>query len=1036
MNAQVLYLPPFRLDFSNSQLWRGEQLVRLHPKAWAILRYLIEQKGRTVSSAELYHGVWQEVPVRADGIKVHINEIRKALGDDPRKPKFVETVQRKGYRFITSRDKPEQDFLPPLTDSQAALMETKPADSQDAWQPITANEQQKSDLVGRTRELDRLYSCLNIALTGQRQLVFVSGEPGLGKTALVRAFQEQLATTPHVWVTLGRCVEHYGSGEAYLPVLDALEQLQSEAKLSVLVPLLQRYAPTWLERLPSLLTLGARNVSSSVELSITRDRMLREFARAIEALTVQVPLVLILEDLHWSDYSTLDLLSMLAQRQEPARLLVIGTYRPEEIHTNQHPLRSILQELHAHRRCHEIMLTPLSEEDVNTYLTTKFPIHIFPSALTRVLRRRTMGNPLFLTNLTETLIDRGSISSIDEKWTLTTPLTQLEQEVPESFRLLLERQSASLTAKEQQLLSAASVIGLEFSAAAVAAILESDVVVVEEQCEKLARRRQFLRPAGASEWPNGERAARYAFHHALLREAWSTRVSPARQQRLHLSFSKRLEIAYLHHEEEVAAELAMHFTEGRDLWRAIHYHNIAGEKASRQLAYQEAIAHFSQAVTLLDALPRSRKRSTQEVHLHLALAIPLITTKGWAASETRQAYARAHELSRQVGSLAEQFATLFGLWVVAYTRAELRTAYDLAQQLFHIAKRSRAPTLRMKAHHTLGNTLHRLGQLPAAREHLEQGVQLYLLHQSQMPARRYGLDDGVAGLGYLAWVQWALGYANQAQKTTAEMLTLARTLAHPLEVAWALNTAAWHAQFHRAAHTAQHHAEEELSLSKEHGFAQLHAVGTIVKGWTYATLGHYQEGIQVMEDGITAVGATGATIGRPRYLTALAETYGKVGQIGKARTLLSQAEKITAATEERFYEAELHRLRGELTVQQSQAQALQLKTTHPDVMQLPFHTEAQKHFRKAIVIARRQNAKIFELRATVSLARLLQQEGKRKQALQQLQQIYDWFTEGLATIDLQEARALLDELEESSADPKRALPIPPPRRAALATIIR
>lgn len=1034
MNAQVFYLPPFRLDFSNSQLWRGEQLVHLHPKAWAILRYLIDQGGRTVSRIELYHSVWKKITVRPDIIKVYINEIRKALGDDRHKPKFVETVPRKGYRFVLPRNKPEQDTPSPFPNFQVALTDTSNSDSQKTWQPNTTTEQQKSDLVGRTRELDRLYDCLNKALTGQRQIVFVSGDPGLGKTTLVRAFQEQLAATPHVWVTLGRCVEHYGAGEAYLPVLDALEQLQSEAKLSVLVPLLQRYAPTWLERLPSLLTLGTRDASSPIEPTITQDRMLREFARAIEALAVQIPLVLILEDLHWSDYSTLDLLTMLAQRQELARLLVIGTYRPEEIQADHHPLRSILQELHAHRRCHEVTLTPLSEEDVKTHLTTKFPIHTFPSTLTRVLRRRTAGNPLFLTNLTETLLNRGSISYIDKKWTLTTPLTQLEKEVPESFRLLLERQSASLTAEEQQLLSAASVVGLEFSAAAVAALLESDVVSVEEQCEKLARRRQFLHPAGASEWPNGERAARYAFHHALLREAWSARVSPARQQHLHLNFGKRLETAYLHHEEEVAAELAMHFTEGRDLWRATHYHYIAGEKANRQPAYQEAISHFSQAAALLDSLPHSRKRSTQELRLHLALATPLIATKGWAAAETGQAYSRAHELSRRVGSLAEQFAALCGLWVVAYTRAELRTADGLAQQLFYIAERSRVPALRMKAHHMLGNTLHRLGQLSAARKHLEQGIQLYLLHQPHIHAQRSGLDDGVAGLGYLAWVQWALGYADQAQKTIAEMLTLARILAHPLEVAWALNTAAWHAQFHKAVHTAQRYAEEELSLSKEHEFAQLQAVGTIIKGWTSATLGRFQEGIQVMEDGITATGATGATIGRPRYLTALAEAYGRVGQFDKAFALLAQAEKITSATEERFYESELHRLRGELTIQQSQAQALRFKTARPYMVELPFHAEAQKHFRKAIIIARRQDAKLFELRATVSLARLLQPQGKIKQAQQQLKQVYDWFTEGSTTADLQEARALLDELEGSAPDPKRALPIPVPRRAALAKI--
>lgn len=1034
MNAQVLYFPPFRFDFSNSQLWRGEQLLHLHPKAWAILRYLVEQKGRTVSHAEIYHNVWHEVTVRPDLIKVYINKIRKTLGDDLHNPRFVETVRHKGYRFVLPQDQatpgpPSSPLSPPV-----ACPETGRPDRREAWPPTLEPRQQQPALIGRTQALKQLYTYLNIALTGQRQIVFVSGEPGLGKSALVRTFQQQLVATPHIWVTLGRGIEHYGVGEAYLPVLDALEQLQSEAKLSILVPTLQRYAPTWLERLPSLSPLGVRDLSPSIARSITRDRMLREFSRAIETLTGQIPLVLILEDLHWSDYSTLDLLSMLSQRQELARLLVVGTYRPEEIQTDHHPLRSIVQELRAHRRCQEILLTPLSQKDVETYLLTKFPSHTFPVTFVQILHQRTAGNPLFLTNLTETLVDRGSITAIDKKWTLTTSLPQLEQEVPESFLLLLERQSASLTPEEQHLLSAASVIGLEFSAAAVAAIIDSDVVAVEEQCEKLVRRRQFLQSAGASEWPNGKRSARYTFHHALFREAWSARLAPARQQRLHLNFGNVLEKVYLRKEEEVAAELALHFTAGRDLWRAIHYHALAGAKANRQLAYQEAISHFSQAEALLDALPPSRKRATQELRLHLDLAMPIIATQGWAASEVGHAYAHAYELSKQVGSLVEQFAALCGLWVVAYTRAELESANDLAQQLFRIAKRSRTPELQMKAHHMLGNTLHRMGQLPEARHHLEQGVQLYRSHQLHKLTRQAGLDDGVAGLGYLAWVQWALGYADQAQKTITDMLTLARTLAHPLELAWALNTAAWHAQFHRASETAQRYAEEELLLSKEHAFAQLQAVGTIVKGWTYATLTRYQDAIPMMEDGVASARATGATIGRPRYLTVLAETYGRVGKFAEALALLSQAEKAASATEERFYEAELHRLRGEIVVQRSQAQVLRFKTTRPYVMELPFHVEAQKHFRKAIAVARRQDAKIFELRATVSLARLLQQQGKIKQALQQLRQIYDWFTEGLATTDLQDARVLLNELEDAATDSKRALPLPSPRRAALTRI--
>ena len=314
----------------------------------------------------------------------------------------------------------------------------------------------------------------------------VSGEPGLGKTTLVRAFQDELSLTPYVWTALGRCIEHYGAGEAYLPLLDALTQLQTEQQRSVLVPLLQQHAPTWLAQLPSLISEEQRQLVS-IAPTATRERMLREFAHLIETLTAQAPLVVILEDLHWSDPSTLDLLVALAQRRGPARLLLIGTYRPEAIYVDNHPFRSIVQELHAHRLCTELALAPLAETELQAYLTTHFPQNTFPTELARVLQARTEGNPLFLTNLLETFVSRGIFERRNGAWMLTQPLFTLAKETPESFRLLLERQIERLTGEEQQTLTAASLVGHEFSAATVAAALGKEVITVEARCESLAK---------------------------------------------------------------------------------------------------------------------------------------------------------------------------------------------------------------------------------------------------------------------------------------------------------------------------------------------------------------------------------------------------------------------------------------------------------------------------------------------------------------------------------------------------------------------
>ncbi|MGE0684532.1 MAG: AAA family ATPase [Candidatus Binatia bacterium] len=839
----MLHFPPFRLDLLNGLLWRGEQTVHLPPKPQAVLHYLIEKKARIVSSDELRQAVWPNITVGPGTIKVAIRTIRKALGDNPKHPQFIQTVPGVGYHFIGA----VQDLGPrEQYQEDSVTVEDSAAEGDDSAR-VSSPQSRPPPFVGRDVELEQLYNRLNEALLGRRQVIFISGEPGLGKTTLVRAFQDQLvATFPQIWTALGCCLERCGAGEAYLPILDALTQLQTEQQRSVLIPLLQQHAPSWLVQLPSLLSQEQRALIS-LSPAATRERMLREFAYMIEALTAQAPLVLLLEDLHWSDSSTLDLLVALAQRRNSARLLVIGTYRPEAAYADSHPFRSVFYELRAHSLCAELPLALWTETETRAYLTANFPMNTFPTELIGVLQERTEGNPLFLTSLLETFVNRGIFNRHHGGWVLTQPLTALAAETPESFRFLVERQIERLTEEERQILAAASVIGLEFSTAAVAYALEKDVVSIEAYCDSLARRRQFLCAAGNSEWPNGERAAQYAFLHALTREAWSLRIPAAQKQRLHQRVGECLEAAYRPREEDIAGELAMHFEAGRDARRAVRYHHIAGEKACEQFAYHEAIAHFSSALALLRVSPDDAGSTSLELQLQLALTHPLIAVKGWAAAETQQAYQRAHELSNTVGGPSEQFTTLFGLWLVAYTRAELSRAHELARQLLDVTRRPGDLTRRMEACHTLGNTLHRMGDLRLARHHLERGISLYDRQRHRLQTFLYGLDNGVAGLGYAAWVLWALGYIDQAQQKTDTMLVLARELSHPLNLAWALNSAAWHCQFQRDSHAAQQYAEDEIALCEEHHFSQLHAVGLIVQGWALASQKQPREGIRLME---------------------------------------------------------------------------------------------------------------------------------------------------------------------------------------------
>ena len=388
---------PFRLDPTNACLWRGDIRLALRPTPFAILQYFIEHPGQLVTKEELLGAVWADTRVSAAVLKGYIQQIRKALGDDARAPRFIETVQRRGYRFIA-----------PLTTVQPSLRLVSPG-----RQPLPLTPQSATP-VGRETELAQLQAWFEVARSGQRQIVFVSGEPGIGKTTLVEAFLERIDSIDgqRQRIARGQCVESYGPGEAYLPILEALGRLgragEHEQDGSILA-VLDRYAPTWLVQMPWLVDEARLADLQRKTHGTTQARMLREMAEAVEAMTTATPLLLVIEDLHWSDHATLDLIARLAQRPEPARLLLIATYRSTAIQTRGHPVQSLTQELQLHNRCQSLSLPFLTAEAVETYLAQRFP-GIPSRTLGRAFYQRTEGNPLFLVSLANDLIARDILT--------------------------------------------------------------------------------------------------------------------------------------------------------------------------------------------------------------------------------------------------------------------------------------------------------------------------------------------------------------------------------------------------------------------------------------------------------------------------------------------------------------------------------------------------------------------------------------------------------------------------------------------------
>ena len=984
-------------------------------------------------------------------LKFCIREIRAVLGDKPQAPRFIETLHRRGYRFIG-----------PVVSSQHSGVSSQNEENQKAkgksqkakvelHSPAPNPQHPAPTLVGRDAELAQLHNWLDKASNGERQIIFVTGEPGIGKTTLVETFLfgvrslesqeenqkskgksqkakiENLAPstqhlTPSPWLGCGQCIEHYGAGEAYLPIFSALGRLCREPGGQHLIDLLQQHAPTWLVQMPALLSVTELEVLQRKTQGATRERMLRELTEAVETLTAERPLVLWLEDLHWCDYATLDLISFLARRSEQARLLVIGAYRPVEVLAGDHPLHVVKQELQLHGQCEELVLGLLPEVEVGKYLAMKFPVearYVVPlQQLTREVHHRTEGNPLFMVNMVDYLLAQGALVRREGQWIVRRVAGAIEAGVPQNLQRMIEKQIDRLSLEEQRLLEAASIVGVEFSAVAVAAALGIGAEQVEECCEGLARRYFFLSPTGSAVWPDGTLAAYYGFLHALYQNVLYERVTMTRRQRLHQRIGEREENGYGEQAREIAGELAAHFARSRDYRRAVKYFGQAGAKAIGRSAHREAIGHLTKAIELLSTLPDTPERTQQEITLQVALGPALIATKGFAAPEVERAYARAQELCQQAGEAPRLFPVLVGLFRFYLLRAELRTAHELGQQCLSLAQSVQESALLLEAYMALGPPLLFLGKIASAREHTERGIALYDPQQHRSHALLYQLDPGVVCLAIAAWALWLLGYPDQACKRIHAALALAREISHPFSLALALLVAAVLRQLRQEEQAVNEGGEALMALSREQGFPHWLAWGAIVRGWALAEQGQAEEGIAQIHQGLTAYRATGAELFRPHHLTLLAEAYRKVGQAEEGLTALTEALAVADNTEERWYEAELYRLTGELTLQRatqkSKGKRQKAKIeTNPQPLTPSTQAavqEAEECFLKAIAIAQKQQAKSLELRATMSLARLWQQQGKTIEAHKLLAEIYAWFTEGFDTKDLQEARALLDSL--------------------------
>lgn len=974
-----LHFGPYRLLGPQGPLFRGNQRVKLKPKALAVLWELARQSGAVVTKTALRNAVWPKAVVGEDAIAFQIQALRRIFGDDAKHPRYIATAHRIGYSFVA----------PVTTDAESAHLDPGHRDDEDSAAPATGEiARTAATVVGRDEQLTRLNEHYAKALRGERQVVFVSGEAGIGKTTLVERFIAQATDTPRVG--RGQCVEQHGAGEAFLPVLDAFASLCRQPRGPQVVDALRRIAPTWLLQLPALLSPEDLAALQMRVTGIARERMLREIADALEAITARSALILVLEDLHWSDPSTIEMLSLLARRVERARLLVIGTYRRTDATVSNLPLGAMKRELVARGLAAEIALGNLPRADVQSYLAQRFPDAGDPGRLSTFVYRRTEGHPLFMAQVADYLAQQEGPPDQTIEQAEKTP----DAVVPQGLRELIEVQLGRLTDEDRNVLEIASVAGAEFSVVSLAAAARMPVENAETCCERLARHGQFIEGRGLTTLPDGTVSGRFGFRHALYQDVLYGRLSARQQIQAHRAIGLSEEGGYGARSEEIAAELAMHFERGRDFSRAVHHCGQAGDNALRRSANAEAIAHFEKALQLLlTHLPPTAERAKRELRLQVGLSLALTMTQGYSAPEVERVNARAHELCQHMEETPEISPALFRIERCYLVRGEIRTARDIGDRLLRIAERAGSAPLLSQAHTAASFEFFARGDFAAAQNHAEQSV------EADDP-RRYGTaavasaDDSSAVAHMIrAFALQVRGFSEQAQQSLQKGSALADRLGHPFALGGKLLSIA---DFHflrrdsRAVHAS---AAATIAHSVREGFPYYVARAMVLRGWALAEQGQTETGMADIRQGLAGFDTMGARLWVPCCLGLQAEACGRAGDLDQALRLVSEALETAGRTGERQYEAELHRLRGEFLQQQS----------------LSNRAAAEESFHRAIVVARHQGAASYELRSTISLARSWRQSGKGEAAHRVLSGIVGAFTEGLNSIDLRAARKLLAE---------------------------
>lgn len=983
----------FEVDRGRGALLRAGVPVPLRPKAWEVLLFFVDHPDELLSGDAILDAIWGHVAVTPKTLANVIGELRQALGDDSSNPQYIETVHRRGYRF-RGLGSPQ-----PRRDEHPAASASIP-------------------LIGRARELDRLDDCWLRALGGQRQMVFLVGEPGIGKTRLIDEFVSRFsAVTAAVsapdapLVRRGQCVERHGLHEAYMPLLDAISHVASPSDASVTHDLLAQFAPSWLELLPGLAPLGDTPPPTLPTAGFAPMRMLREGLQFFDVWARKSPLLLILEDLHWADVETIEFLAALVRRSQPARLMIVGSYRGAEARL-LHGLLAKFADEACLAGATRLALENFSPGEILVFLEQALGGPADPD-LVSIVEDHSDGNPFFVRAVVDHLRDTGHLRFADGAWRCADFAIGTQFPLPDDVRGVIDAQVALLSGDAREVLLAAAAAGEVFDADTVAAGLEAGPDQTEIVVDSLLGASKMIVPslqARPGDQP-GER--RFRFAHALYQRVLYERLATTRRKVLHQRIGEFLERRSI--PAAPAAVLADHFERSLDHARAAHYLEVCADAAVRRFADRDRLAYLERAETHVRRLPPSGERAAAELRIAMGMAESCSAVFGAHDPRVGEYVRRVVELYPQVDEPRALFSAIHGLWLFAVVKGDYRADSALFDRLEEISRQPGPPELVMVAEFVLGASACFRGFPAIGRRYLESAAaRLSELGDEWRPATIP--DVGVEIMSTLAWSLWLVGFPDQAlaRAQSARQRALARTDAVSAMIASTFSFNVRHLRGEFA--EARRIAADLQAMGDEYNLESARLAGSLLVAAVQVEELDIDAAFQSILDANARVGEADAglqQISRTYFIVRIANACGRMGQPEQGLLLLAEADARTEKSGSPVSEAEIWRVRGELAARAT-----------PDVLSrlgllgeadADPQSVAERCVDRALDIARRQEARSLELRAATSLLRLQRAAGHGRDARAALAAVFDTFKEGLDTQDLREAKALLDETIDLSA---------------------